>query len=111
MTETVWDRTGYAAPESLTPGVIERLRAIVGERHVLTSSDDVGAHSLDIGLWSTRGAAVVFPASADEIAQLLRVEVAKSCPESDERRPRRLRLQAGDALDGVPHRQVAALEQ
>jgi len=73
MTESIRDRVGDDAPGSLPAGLVERLRRIVGHRHVLASPAEIGPQSLDIGCWSTRGAAVVFPGSADEIAALVRL--------------------------------------
>src|SRR5438067_1402965 len=66
MTETIRERASYDPPVTLPGAVVERLRRIVGARHVLVTPAEIAAHSVDIGLWSTSAAAVVFPENGAE---------------------------------------------
>lgn len=77
MAETTRDHAHSAAPSPhsavVDPSVIARLRAIAGDANVHASPDEMHGHSLDIGPFTTRGVAVVFPGSANEVSRLVRV--------------------------------------
>jgi 4-cresol dehydrogenase (hydroxylating) flavoprotein subunit len=52
---------------------IDRFRTIVGDDHVLSTPDDLHAHARDTSLWHRVGSAVVYPATAEEVAAIVRV--------------------------------------
>lgn len=52
---------------------IGRIQAVVGEAHVLTGQQEVESHSRDTSLWKRLCAAVVYPGSAEEVAQVVRI--------------------------------------
>jgi 4-cresol dehydrogenase (hydroxylating) len=80
MTEATRDHASYTAAGGLPAAMFERLRAVVGEAHVLATPDDVERHSLDTSLWATRGVAVVLPGSAGEVAQVVRIAAEYRVP-------------------------------
>ena len=57
----------------LDAAVLERLRAVVGPKHVLTAEEDLIAYGYDGTWYESRPAAVVLPADTDEIAQIHRI--------------------------------------
>ena len=57
----------------LPAGVADALRAIVGTEHVLTTPEALDAYSRCTIPWRTRCAAVIFPASTEEVAQAVKV--------------------------------------
>ncbi len=62
-----------------TPSLIDRLVAAVGPAHVLTDRELVGAYVTDwTGRWQGSTAAVVRPASTDEVAAVIRACAAAS---------------------------------
>lgn len=56
-----------------TPETIERLKAVVGAQHVLSSAEEIDKHSRDTSTWKRRCAAVVLPGSAEEVGQVVRI--------------------------------------
>jgi glycolate oxidase len=65
----------------LTPAILDRLRAIVGVEHVLTSDGDVEPFSRDATpLFRARPDAVVLPATTAEVADILRLATETGTP-------------------------------
>ena len=64
----------------LTEAVLAELRGVVGDAHVLTADPEIAAHSRDIGPWRTLGAAVVEPASTEEVSAVLAVANRERLP-------------------------------
>lgn len=52
---------------------IDRIKAVVGEAHVLTSPQEVERHSRDTSMWRRLCAAAITPGSAEEVAQVVRI--------------------------------------
>ena len=52
---------------------VNRIRGIVGEAHVLTSEEDIRSHSRDTSPWLRQCSAVIYPASAQEVAEVVKV--------------------------------------
>lgn len=59
---------------------LARLRTVVGDQHVLTSSDDIEANCRDISLWRRTCSAVVYPGTAAEVADVMRVAAELELP-------------------------------
>ncbi len=57
----------------LAAGVLEELRAALGEDYVCVDAPALDRYSRCTISWQSRCAAVVFPASADEVARVLRI--------------------------------------
>ena len=53
--------------------VLQEIRKIVGTEHVLTDETDVKKYSKDTSEWSKMPAAVVFPATTEEVAQIVKL--------------------------------------
>ena len=53
--------------------IVGELRAVLGDDHVLTSTDDLDRYSRCTIPWQSRCAAVVFPNSAEEVAGVVRI--------------------------------------
>src|SRR5262250_2973811 len=68
-------------PVPAPPSVVERLIAIVGDKHVIREPVDLRTYECD-GLTSFRAApsVVVLPASTEEVAAVVRVAVAAGMP-------------------------------
>jgi glycolate oxidase len=65
----------------LTPAILDRLRAIVGAEHVLTTDGDVEPFSRDATpLFRARPDAVVLPATTAEVSDILRVATETGTP-------------------------------
>ena len=64
----------------LPPSVADALRAIVGNEHVLTTPDALDAYSRCTIPWSTQCAAVIFPASTEEVAEAVKVAARHGVP-------------------------------
>lgn len=109
---------------TMNTGLIQRLAAVVGSRHVSTDVDVLAARSVDwTGRYRGRAAALVRPADADELAAVLRAcrdagacvtvqggrtsMVAGTVPENDDILLSTERLTALDAVD-APGRRVRA---
>src|SRR5262245_32887854 len=80
MTGITRDHAPSLGPAAVAADVIARLRAIVGDANVLASAADVQRHSVDIGLFDTRGVAVVLPSTADEVSRIVRVAASARLP-------------------------------
>lgn len=65
--------TSHADSPRLDPGVAEELRGVVGTEYVCTSADQLQRYSQCTIPWQSLCAAVVFPASAEEVAGVVRV--------------------------------------
>ena len=57
----------------LDQNIIDELKSIVGERHVLTSPEDLVAYSYDATFTSARPNLVVLPDSTQEVSEVLKV--------------------------------------
>ncbi len=64
----------------IAKSIIAELCGVVGSDHVLTSEAAVDANSRDISPWKTRGAAVVLPASTEEVAAVVRIAHREKLP-------------------------------
>ncbi len=56
-----------------TNRTLQRIREVVGEAHLSTDPTGIAAYSRDTSLWSKTCAAVVHPASTDEVARVIRI--------------------------------------
>ena len=76
------DRISSDAPRHLLdPAVVDRLRAIVGPEHVLTTDGDVEPYARDATpLFHARPDAVVLPATTGEVSQILRLATETGVP-------------------------------
>ncbi len=73
--------TSVVRDVGLTPAILDRLRAIVGAEHVLTSDGDVEPFSRDATpLFRARPDAVVLPATTAEVAEILRLATETGTP-------------------------------
>jgi len=73
--------TSVVRAVGLTPAILDRLRAIVGAEHVLTSDGDVEPFSRDATpLFRARPDAVVLPATTAEVADILRLATETGTP-------------------------------
>jgi glycolate oxidase len=73
--------TSVVRAVGLTPAIVDRLRAIVGAEHVLTSDGDVEPFSRDATpLFRARPDAVVLPATTAEVADVLRLATETGTP-------------------------------
>lgn len=72
--------TEHNQTNTLPDEVIVRLRAAVGQDHVLISPTDLDRYSHCTIPWRRSCGAVVFPGSADEVAQIVRVAVQHGVP-------------------------------
>ena len=59
---------------------IAEIRAVVGTAHVLTDASDVEAYSRDISPWKRVCSAVVYPGTAAEVAQVVRIAAVHRLP-------------------------------
>jgi 4-cresol dehydrogenase (hydroxylating) len=59
---------------------INQIKATVGEAHVLDNPKEVENHSRDTSCWQKLCAAVVYPGSVEEIAQVLRIATEFKLP-------------------------------
>jgi 4-cresol dehydrogenase (hydroxylating) flavoprotein subunit len=59
---------------------IAEIRAIVGEDNVVADDAAIVDRTKDIGLWRRRGAAVVYPGSAEEVAGVIRIAARYKIP-------------------------------
>ncbi|MBV9080700.1 MAG: FAD-binding protein, partial [Elusimicrobia bacterium] len=64
-------------PPALPPKLLDELRAIVGDKHVLTSPGDLFVYSYDAALDRSRPSAVILPGTPEEVAQVVK-SLAKS---------------------------------
>lgn len=64
----------------LSPSLIAELEAIVGAEHLETDAGAIDDQSRDIGPWRTRGVAIVSPATAEEVAAVVRIANRESLP-------------------------------
>ncbi|MHB0869940.1 MAG: FAD-binding oxidoreductase [Chloroflexota bacterium] len=64
----------------LNPGIIQRLRQIVGERWVLTSPEDLICYGYDASYVQNRAGAAVLPASTEEISQIVQLANRERVP-------------------------------
>ncbi len=62
------------------PGTIDELKSIVGERHVLTSPEDLVAYSYDATFTSAKPNLVVLPGSTQEVSEILKVASRELIP-------------------------------
>src|SRR6478672_13025686 len=56
-----------------TNRTLQRIREVVGEAHISTDPIGIAAYSRDTSLWNKTCAAVVHPASTDEVARVIRI--------------------------------------
>ncbi|HMW18324.1 MAG TPA: FAD-binding oxidoreductase [Accumulibacter sp.] len=68
------------APSGLTTQVTEELRAVVGPDHLCITADDLDRYSRCTIPWQRRCSAVVFPASSEEVAEVVRVAARHRVP-------------------------------
>jgi 4-cresol dehydrogenase (hydroxylating) len=59
---------------------VNRLSGILGEEHVLASEADRASHSRDISLWQRTCAAVVYPGTAEEVSEVVKVAAEFGLP-------------------------------
>jgi 4-cresol dehydrogenase (hydroxylating) len=59
---------------------VARLNEIVGGEHVLTSESDRASRSRDISLWQRTCAAVVYPGTAEEVSEVVKVAAQFGLP-------------------------------
>ncbi len=64
----------------LPPSLVDELTAIVGAEHVLTTPDALDVYSRCTIPWSTKCAAVIFPASTEEVVQAVKVAARYGIP-------------------------------
>jgi 4-cresol dehydrogenase (hydroxylating) len=67
------------APPSVD-AAIARFREIVGEEHVLATPEELDAHAQDTSLWRRVGSAVVHPATAEEVAGIVKAAAELGLP-------------------------------
>src|SRR5690606_29066064 len=61
-------------PDSLTPELIARFAAIVGEKHAVTAPEDIAPHVMEQrGLFGGTTSLVLRPANTDEVSQIMRL--------------------------------------
>jgi hypothetical protein len=70
-------RTGTSA---LDQEVCRELRAVLGAEHVCTSAEDLDRYSRCTIPWQSICAAVVFPASTEEVAAIVRIAARHRLP-------------------------------
>lgn len=59
--------------EDSVQAAIESIKAVVGATNVLTSPEEIASHSRDTSLWQRLCAAVVYPGSTVEVAQVVQI--------------------------------------
>ena len=63
-----------SASETLTPALIARFAAIVGERYALTDQADIAPYLAERrGLWPGRTSLVLRPGTVDEVSRIMRL--------------------------------------
>lgn len=65
---------------ALEAHVVDELRAAIGSEHVCVGPDELDRYSRCTIPWQSRCAAVVFPASAEEVAGVMRIAAAHNLP-------------------------------
>lgn len=60
--------------------IVKELRSIVGERHVLTSPEDLVAYSYDATFTSARPNLVVLPDSTEQVSEILKIANREAIP-------------------------------
>jgi 4-cresol dehydrogenase (hydroxylating) len=66
--------------ENLFAEAIEKIGVVVGQDHVLTRSQDRESHSRDTSMWHRLCSAVVYPGTAAEVSEIVKIAAAYKLP-------------------------------